>query len=184
MVQLGSVFLGRGDVQRARDFFARASEATPWFADPYYLIAETYRREGSISDAVDRWWQALLCPLALSTRTPNYDLGADHIEAEIFEAAIEQLRANEDSVPTDRRRTLLARLVLDGDPFESSERLALAKALSSSGDSIGEERELLNSVSLSTSLVDTDEAYGRLIALYESQSRNREADFCRIDRSL
>src|SRR5262249_27006128 len=91
MCQLGSLTYGRGDAERSRDFFARASESTPWFADPYYLIAETYRVRNNLDAAVPRWWHVLHCPIALSTRTPNYDLGEDHLEAEIYEAAIDQL---------------------------------------------------------------------------------------------
>jgi tetratricopeptide (TPR) repeat protein len=184
MLQLGTVCMGHGDNARARDFFSRASESTPWFADPYYLIAEAYRRDGNVEAAIERWWRAQLCPLALSTRTPNYDLGSDHLEAEVFEAAVEQLRHYEDDVPNDLARSPLGRLIFNGDPFESSERLVLASALSEAGDRSGEERELLNALSLSTSLVDTDEAYDRLVALYESQGRRREAEFCRFDRRL
>src|SRR5579872_1376243 len=85
--QLGSLFFGRGDIERARDCFVRASEAAPWFADPYYLLAETYHLAGNKERACRLWWQVLQAPIALSTRTSNYDLGDEHAESEIYEAA-------------------------------------------------------------------------------------------------
>src|SRR5207244_4034338 len=67
MAQLGTQWMGRGDIERARDYFARASESAPWFADPYYLLAESYHMQGNLAAAGARWWQVLLCPIALST---------------------------------------------------------------------------------------------------------------------
>src|SRR2546421_277067 len=39
LADLGSMEIARGELQRARDFLVRASEAAPWFSDPYFLLA-------------------------------------------------------------------------------------------------------------------------------------------------
>ena len=56
LTQLGGMFFGRGDFERARDCLVRASETAPWFADPYYLLAETYRLEDKKPRACLLWW--------------------------------------------------------------------------------------------------------------------------------
>jgi len=183
MVQLGSIALGRGDLERARDFFARASESTPWFADPYYLIAETYRSEETCDGAIPRWWQVINCPIALSTRTANYDLGADHEDAEIYEAAATHLSDNRDRLPVELRGSLLGTLILHGDPFDARDRLTMAADMARAGDALGSERELLNALALATEDADTAGAYEGLISLYRGMGRTREADQCLRDRS-
>ncbi len=184
MSQLGSLSFGRGDFERARDFFARACESSPWFADPYYLIGETYRVKGKLEEAIPRWWQVLHCPIALSTRTPNYDLGDDHLEAEVYEAAIDQLIRHRDTVPFEISESPLGRLIFEGDAFEPGERLLLSEELEALTDTAGEERELLNALSLATDDTDTDATYERLIGLYNRAGRTREAAFCRHDRII
>jgi hypothetical protein len=184
MAQLGSLSFGRGDFERARDFFARACESTPWFSDPYYLIAETYRIKENLVEAVPRWWQVLQSPIALSTRTPNYDLGEDHLEAEIYEAAIDQLIRHRDAVPADIMQSPLGMLIFEGDAFEPGERLLLSEELEVAGDTFGEERELLNALSLATDDTDTDASYERLIRVYNRMNRQREAAICRHDRII
>ncbi len=184
LAQLGSFSMGRGDMQKARDFFVRGSESSPWFADPYYLIGETYFAECDAESAVPRWWQVLLSPIALSTRTANYDLGENHLEAEIYEAATDRLRRNSEGISQEEQSSPLGQFVLNGDPFEASERLKLATALSERGDFAGEERELLNALSLATEASDTSESYARLVAFYHRANRPREAAFCLHDRGL
>jgi len=182
VAQLGSVFLSRGDLERARDFFVRASEATPWFADPYYLLAESYRRQGAFPDAVVRWCRVLELPIALSTRTTLYDLGIDHPEAEVYQETVDRLEEFGDLVRGDACR--VARDILRLDPFEPAERLALAERLTLDGDLAGVERELLNALTLATESADRARAYEGLIALYESTGRTREAALCRRDAAM
>ena len=184
LAQLGSIWASRKDTGRARDFFTRASESAPWFADPYYLLAETYSEESKTAEAIARWWQVVQRPLALSTRTSAYDLGSHHPDVEVYEAAANHLSKNADAVPKEIRATPLARLVLEGDPFEPAERLKLAEELAGAGDAEGEEREALNALALSTDERLTETAYDRLVALYESAGRSREAAFCTRDRNL
>lgn len=183
MAQLGSQWLARGNREKARDFFARATESAPWFADPYYLLAESYRIEENLEAAGARWWQVLLCPIALSTRTANYDLGADHPESEIYEAAITQLLEYPESAPVDLQVDPLGALVLDEDPWEPHARITVARRLAETGDLNGSERELLNALALATDDSDTQTAYDQLTVYYERTHRRREARFCRTDRT-
>jgi tetratricopeptide (TPR) repeat protein len=179
--QLGSRFFGAGDLQRARDCFVRASEAAPWFADPYYLLAESYRVEGNDSRACGLWWQVFQSPIALSTRTSNYDLGEAHVECEIYEAATDHCLTCQKDLNPALQDTHLWQFVLHGDPFTSEPRLALANTLSADGDVAGTERELLNGLTLATEEEELDEAYDRLIAFYEETGRKRDAALCRRD---
>ncbi len=183
MAQLGSISMGRGDMGRARDFYVRASESTPWFADPYYLIAETYLSEQRPEESVPRWWQVIHCPIALSTRTANYDLGAEHADAEIYEAALDRLSHHESYLPIEHRDSPVGRMLLHGDPFEASVRLRLVEELEQLGDSAGVERELLNALALSTDEAETLETYDRLTRYYDRANRHREAAFCRHDKN-
>ena len=183
LCQLGTVWAARKEVGRARDFFARASESAPWFGDPYYLVAETYREEEKISEAISRWWRVVSCPIALSTRTSIYDLGAEHPDADVYEAAVDYLRQHVDQIPADVRESPAARVVLEGDSFDPAQRLSLAGAVEAAGDADGAEREWLNVIALSTDEELTTIAYERLIAAYEQSGRTREASFCRLDRS-
>jgi hypothetical protein len=182
MAQLGSQSLASGDRERARDRFARATESAPWFADPYYLLAESYRLDGNLAAAGSRWWQVLLCPIALSTRTANYDLGADHPETEIYEAAITQILEYPETAPVDLRLDPLGALVLDEDPWDPQARIRVARRLFECRDHNGGERELLNALSLATDEADTEAAYEHLGGYYERTHRHREARFCHMDR--
>jgi hypothetical protein len=181
LLQLASIFLGRGELERARNCCVRASEAAPWFADPYYLLAETYRLEGNEGRACQLWWQVFMSPIALSTRTNNYDLGAGQAEGEIYEAAAEQCIRCSRELDASLRETPLWRLLLKGDPFSAGPRLALAEELRAVGDKPSVERELLNALTLSTEEDETAAAYARLIAFYEAAGRQRDATLCRRD---
>lgn len=178
---LGSRFLGQGEVERARDCFVRASEAAPWFADPYYLLAETYRIAKQHARACDLWWQVFQAPIALSTRTSNYDLGDEETEAEVYEAATDHCIACGDALGPERTRGPLWELLQRDDPFAPGPRLALADALEREGDAPGVERELLNALTLATDDADIATAYTRLIAFYERAGRARDAALCRRD---
>ena len=175
--------MARKELERAKDFFTRASESAPWFADPYYLLAEAYRVEGKEDQSIDRWWRVLQCPLALSTRTSSYDLGEAHPDVEVYEAAVNYLVQASGLVPPENRTSPLGRLIFEGDPFEPKERLELARLLAEQGDVPGEEREALNALALSTDDVLTQSAYDRLTSAYEKAGRRREAGICARDRT-
>jgi len=179
--QLGSQFFGQGHIERARDCFVRASEAAPWFADPYYLLAESYRLTGNGDRACRLWWQVFESPIALSTRTTNYDLGDDHPELEIYEAAGSRCIECESELEAQRSKSPLWEMLLQGDPFSPAPRFALADVLRSSGDAIGVERELLNALTLATEERDITTAYAQLISLYERTGRVRDAALCKRD---
>lgn len=179
--QMGSACLGRGDLERARDYFVRASEATPWFADPYYLLAHTYLLERKPACAVERWQQVFRCPIALSTRTGGYDLGEDYPDAEVYEDAAAQFACHREAALVLPQDAPLLRLLLEGDPFDPYERLALADKLAALDDDAGTERELLNALTLSIEDEDIASAYDRLLAFYDRARRPRDAVLCRRD---
>lgn len=181
LAQLGCIFYGLGNLERARDYFVRASEAAPWFADPYYLLAETYWTEHKKEQAIERWWQVFQCPIALSTRTGGYNLGESYPDTEIYETVMEQVLRNQEILLDTMKNTPLYRLLTHGDPFDPQARLALAEELLSLGDSTGAEREMLNGLTLAVEEADIDAAYSRLIAFYERANRSRDAEFCRRD---
>lgn len=182
--KLGSQFFGQGQIERSRDCFVRASEAAPWFADPYYLLAESYRLSGSDGRACRLWWQVFESPIALSTRTSNYDLGNDHPEAEIYEAAAYRCMECSTELEAEKTGGPLWEMLLKGDPFSPAPRFALADILKAAGDSAGMERELLNALTLATEDRDISLAYEQLIAFYERTGRIRDMALCKCDSSL
>jgi hypothetical protein len=182
LAQKGTHYLAHEDLERARDFFTRSSEATPWFADPYYLLAQTYLLEQKPEQAVRRLWQVFQCPIALSTRTGNYDLGTRHEDAEIYEASADQFARHSGEAGGERQQNALGCLLLSGELFDPQSRLALANELAASGDSWGEEREMLNALTLATEGRDIAAAYDRLIAFYMRAKRPRDAVLCHRDR--
>ena len=182
--KLGSQFFGQGQIERARDCFVRASEAAPWFADPYYLLAESYRVSGSELRACRLWWQVFESPIALSTRTTNYDLGNDHPEAEIYEAAACRCIECRSEVDADLARGPLWDMLLKRDPFSPGPRFALADTLMQAGDSAGMERELVNALTLATEDRDISLAYEQLIEFYTRTGHVRDAALCRRDADL
>jgi len=181
LLQLGCIHYAKGFVEKARDYFTRASEAAPWFADPYYLLAETYRSEHHMEQAIERWWQVFQCPIALSTRTSYYDLGEVYADAEIYEVVTEQVLRNRHFLPNTMRSTPLYQILTQCDPFRSQTHLVLADELLALGDFAGAEREMLNSLTLAVEESEVDAAYNRLIAFYERENRGRDAWFCRED---
>lgn len=175
---LGCRRLAQGDTERARDFFARASEAAPWFADPYYLIGEAYAQSGCPGGAVQRFRRVLDCPIALSTRTGLYDLGPGRRDSEISEEAARACISYGEALDTD---PLLRFLKQRPDAFEPRARLELGRELDEAGDQAGAEREYLNAVTLATDARDLDRAYLALTGLYERTGRKRDAELCRRD---
>ncbi len=183
--QLGCFYLARGELDRARDCFARASETAPWFADPYFLIAETYRLEKRLDEAALRWWQVVHTPIALSTRTGCYDLGVDDQDREIADATLEYLRCHRGQALAVVQRSLLTHFILDAnDPFTTAKRVQLAAKLREAGDLLGCERELLNALTLATVDAESDLAYDRLQEIYQQLGRTRDAEMCARDRDL
>jgi tetratricopeptide (TPR) repeat protein len=183
LAQLGGQFFGQGQIERARDYFVRASEAAPWFSDPYYLLAETYRTTGDHGRACRLWWHVFESPISFSTRTSNYDLGDEHPETEIYEAAASRCMECRSELEEGSAGSPLWRMLQQGDPFSPGPRFALADALKAAGDGAGRERELLNALTLATDDRDISRAYEELIALYERTGRMRDAALCRRDSS-
>jgi hypothetical protein len=193
LLHTGTWFLAKGDaasLERARDYFARASEISPWFADPYYLLAETYHRTERNEEAFLRWWQVVQCPIALSMRTTDYDIGYDHLEAETYDAAISKMILYSEALPASIRTTSLWKKMANKEMedqighenfYTPSTRLTLAESLEQEGDDTGAEREMLNALTLATDEADMEAAYRHLIAFYESRRRTRDAYFCRRD---
>jgi tetratricopeptide (TPR) repeat protein len=182
--QLGGHFFRQGKIERARDYFVRASEAAPWFADPYYLLAETYRLSGDEARACRLWWHVFESPIAFSTRTSNYNLGDSHPETEVYEAAANRCVECRSQLEESSTASPLWRLLQEGDPFSPGPRFALAEELKAAGDAAGRERELLNALTLATDSRDIARAYEELIALYERIGRTRDATLCRRDAAL
>jgi tetratricopeptide (TPR) repeat protein len=184
LAHLGSAELARGELQRARDFLVRASEAAPWFSDPYFLLGETYRIDKDHSRACGLWWQVFQSPVAFCSRTAAYGLCADGDDAEIYELAADRARECREHLDPELRSSLLWALLLDADPFASRMRLHLARRLSRQGDPVGAEREYLNALTLATEDAELEEAYEALILFYEAAGRERDAALCRVDASL
>ncbi|HSV73372.1 MAG TPA: tetratricopeptide repeat protein [Chthonomonadales bacterium] len=173
-----------GEIERSRDLLTRASETAPRFADPYYLLAQTYARHGQITAAMPRWWEVLQCPIALSTRTCRYDLGLDHPDLEIHEAATRELMPHLGATPAHIRTSRLASFLQHEGQYRSAVRIPLADDLLRDGDIEGAEREYLNALALATQRSEERLAYDRLVSLYDRLGRTREAGRCRADSEL
>jgi tetratricopeptide (TPR) repeat protein len=184
LAELGSMELTRGEFQRARDFLVRASEAAPWFSDPYFLLAETYRIEGNEPRACELWWRVFESPVAFCSRTGAYGLSAEEDDAEIYQIAAERALECRTHLDTDLRSSPLWRLLMADDPFLPSARLDLGRRYSRVGDPVAAEREYLNALTLATEDEEMDEAYEALIFFYEGAGRERDAALCRYDVGL
>jgi len=183
---LGCVRRARGDLQRALDFFHRAVEVTPWFGDSSYLLADTYRELEDNGRAILGWWSVVKSLLPLCTRTWEWDLGAEHPEADIYEVAADALRQFEPEVGFDIKSSSLWRVVVRDDPYDPDVRENYADALLAGDDLDGAEREYLNALSLSSSEKRAQPAriYAALVDIYERQGRFRDASFARFDSKL
>jgi hypothetical protein len=186
LCHLGCVRRTRGDDERALDFFCRASEAAPWFGDCAYLAADVHRERGNHARAVESWWTVVQCLLPLCTRTWEWDLGADHPEADIYEVAADALAQFADAAPPSLKTQALWRVVVQDDPYDPDVRESLGDALLAQNDMAGAEREYLNALSLCCGERgrQPDRLYDALLGLYERCGRKREAALVRHDRVL
>jgi tetratricopeptide (TPR) repeat protein len=186
LCHLGCVWRARGNSERALDFFHRASEAAPWFGDPPYLVADVYRERGDRPRAIRSWWAVVQRLLPFCTRTWEWDLGAEHPEADIYEVAADGLAQFCDEAESDLRAQPLWRVVAHDDPYDPDVRESLADALLAQNDLAGAEREYLNALSLCFSErgKQPERLYSALLALYERAGRARDAALVRYDRTL
>ncbi len=185
LLSLGSLHLGRGDAERARDAFTRASEAAPGFADPYFWLALTYANDHDASRAAGLYWKVVLSPIALSTRTGNYPIAGAWPDSEISEVAVTLLSDVVSELPTAIRRSDLCRtLVESSEPFSPHLRYGLGERSLATGNLVDAEREFVNSLTLAINEDEIDSAYDALIALYRGTGRNAEAELCINDREL
>lgn len=186
LCHLGCAQRSRGNSERALDFFHRAGEAAPWFGDAAYLVANIYYERRHFARAVQHWWGVVQCLLPLCTRTREWDLGADHHEADIYEIAADGLAQFEEEATEEMRADPLWNAVAQADPYDPDVREKLGHALLKQGHLAGAERELLNALSLCASErgKQPERLYDALIALYTQQNRPHDAALTRHDRSL
>ncbi len=186
LCHLGCLRRARGDGERALDFFHRAGEAAPWFGDPPYLVADIYCERGDYRRAIQGWWAVAQRLLPLCTRTWEWDLGAEHPEADIYEVAADGLAQFCDLAEAGLKAQPLWRVVAHDDPYDPDVRESLADALLAQNDIAGAEREYLNALSLCCSErgKQPDRLYTALLALYERAGRKRDAALGRHDRAL
>jgi hypothetical protein len=186
LCRVGCARRAQGNSERALDFFHRAGEAAPWFGDPYYLLADTYRLRGSRERAVQGWWAVVQCLLPLCTRTWEWDLGEEHPEADIYEVAADALAQFGGTAASAVKSSALWRVVVQDDPYDPDVREALGDTLLSRNDFVGAEREYLNALSLCGSERgrQPDRLYEALTTLYDRTGRMRDAAFVRHDGVL
>lgn len=186
LCHLGCVRRAHSDDERALDFFHRASEAAPWFGDPAYLVADVYRERKDYERAIQGWWAVVQHLLPFCTRTWEWDLGAEHPEADIYEVAADALAQHCDAAEPALRAQPLWRVVVHDDPYDPGVRESLGDALLAQNDTAGAEREYLNALSLCFAErgKQPERLYNALLALYERLGRARDAALARHDRAL
>ncbi len=186
LCNLGCFHRSEGADERALDLFSRAVEATPWFGDPYYLVADVYRERGNLTRAVEEWWAVIQSLLPLCTRTWEWELGEDHPEADIYEVAADGLAQFNKLASPEMRKNPLWRLAVYDDPYNPDAREILAENLLAAYDIEGAEREYLNALSLCCREEgrQPERIYNALIALYEQRDRRRLAELAKFDSNL
>lgn len=186
LCHLGCVQRARDEEERALDFFHRACEAAPWFGDPVYLVANIYLEREQYDRAVQGWWGVVQRLLPLCTRTWEWDLGADHPEADIYEVAADGLSQFAAYADIEMTVSPLWRVVAHDEPYDPGVRESLGDILLARKDVAGAEREYLNALSLCYAEPgrQPERLYDALIALYERNGRTREAALARFDRAL
>ena len=186
LCHLGCSWRSKGEEERALDFFHRASEATTWFGDAAYLLADVYRVRENWERAAEGWWHTVNKLIPLCTRTWEWDLGEDHPDAEIYEIAADALVQFGKAAPPQIRSNPLWKAVTQDDPYDPDVREELSLKLKTSRDFVGMERELLNTLSLcfADRGKQPDRIYDSLQAYYEKTGRVREASMVRFDRAL
>jgi hypothetical protein len=124
--------------------------------------------------------------LPLCTRTWEWDLGADHPEADIYEVAADGLAQFGDITDCAHKSDPLWRVAINDDPYDPDVREALGDRLLAQNNISGAEREYLNVLALCCGEhgKQPDRIYNTLIALYERTGRSRDAALARHDRSL
>ncbi len=183
---LGCARRGLGDSDRALDFFHRAVESAQWFGDASYLLADMYRELGKLDRAVQGWWSVVKSLLPLCTRTWEWDLGADHPEAEIYEIAADALSQFSSYASPEMRSSALWTIATTEDPYNPSAREDYGKALMATGNLREAERELLNALSLCADDRGRQSVriYALLQELYTIQNRDRDRSLVVFDSSL
>ncbi len=186
LCHLGCSCRAKGDVERALDYYFKASEATPYFGDPCYLAADVYRERGDMDKAVQSWWAVVHRLLLLCTRTYEWDLGDEHPEADIYEVAADGLAHHEGLISPDIADDPLWQAVAKDDPYDPEVRESLAHLMLIRGKFENAERELLNALSLCCDQAGSrpERLYDSLISLYDKQSQSRDAALARFDRQL
>jgi tetratricopeptide (TPR) repeat protein len=186
LCHLGCVLRARGDSERSLDFYHRAIESAPWFGDAAYLVADIYRERGDRERAIQGWWAVVQRLLPLCTRTWEWDLGADHPEADIYEVAADGLAQYADYAEPGLKSQPLWRVVVHDDPYDPDVRESLGDALLAQNRPMEAEREYINALSLCSreSSRQPDRLYDSLINLYNRLGRRRDADLASFDRTL
>jgi hypothetical protein len=186
LCHLGCTRRMRGDIEKALDFYHRASEATPWFGDPLYLMADAYLDRDQMERAVQCWWAVLQRLLPLCTRTWEWNLGEEHPEADIYEVAADGVTQFESFAESAWKSDPLWQVVVHEDPYDPDARENLGNRLRQQRDFPGAEREYLSALSLCCTERgrQPERLYDALIALYEQQGRKRDAALARFDRAL
>ncbi len=186
LCHLGCGSRTRGDIERALDYYFKASEATPYFGDPCYLAADVYRDRGEMDKAVQSWWAVVHRLLLLCTRTYEWDLGDEHPEADIYEVAADGLAQHGSLISSDMADDPLWHAVAKDDPYDPEVRESLAHLMLIRGKFENAERELLNALSLCCDQTGSrpERLYDSLISLYDKQGQARDAALARFDRQL
>ncbi len=186
LCHVGCLHRARGDAERALDFFHRAGESAPWFGDACYLVADIYRERRKPERAVVGWWEVAQRLLPLCTRTWQWDLGAEHPEADIYEVAADGLMQHDKSATSEMKNNPLWDAVVKEDPYDPDVRESLGSALFRRNDLAGAEREYLNALSLCNTEKGKQpiRLYNALIELYESTGRSRDAALAAYDSKL
>ncbi|HLI47693.1 MAG TPA: SMI1/KNR4 family protein [Chthonomonas sp.] len=186
LCHLGCRRRANNDDERALDYFHRAAEAAPWFGDPCYLMADVYRERGDLARATEEWWAVLNHLIPLCTRTWEWDLGADHPEADIYEVAADALVQYSRHADARFRSDPLWHVAVFDDPYDPKAREVLGNTYLAQGNFEAAEREFLNALTLAIGEESDqpDRLYDSLIMLYERTGRSREASLARYDRAL
>lgn len=173
----------QGNIEAAIADFASAHTAAPQFGDALYLAADLRRAQDRYDLAVPLWWETVRSAVCWCSVSTLWDLGDEHPEADIYELAADALSQFGGKEADRLRDDPLWRVAVEGDAYDPFERMTLADTLLHANDELNAERELLNAIYLAAGGDDParTRAYERLIALYRSQGRQREAALARFD---
>ncbi|HLJ57464.1 MAG TPA: SMI1/KNR4 family protein [Chthonomonadaceae bacterium] len=186
LCHLGCAARANGDDERALDFFHRASEASPWFGDTSYLLADIHRRRENYARAIEGYWAVVNRPVALCTRTWEWDLGEDHPDADVYEVAADAITQFADAASDAVRESPLWRIVTREDAYDPNAREQLAKRFAVQGRLPDAERELLTALSLTAGerSRQPERIYARLVEVYARMRRERDAALAQFDAGL